>query len=562
MAAILCVNFLTAGLDGLSSSAGVDLQEKSRAVDKLFAAWDQPGTPGAIVGIKQGGRILHLKGYGRASIEFDLPWQPYTRSRIYSITKHFMGTAALILEDRGKLDLDDDVRKYLPELPDYGHKITLRHLLTNTSGLRDDEEILLLSGLMNGTPVSLEYMFKAVLKQKGVNFLPGAAYLYCNSGFRMMALIIERLSGKSCPQWMRENVFIPSGMTRTLMMQYDTQMAAGMASGYDKARDGAFTRARFGIGTSGDGAIVSTITDMMKWSENFKTNRLRIRDFPARLVRKHKLNNGYVSDYALGINIRPYRGLRTFNHGGGAEGYLAQFWYFPDQDFTIVILANRTDTYLPLKAQAAADIYLAGAMAKAEKKTGKFYKPERREMEKFKGLYVNPGAGLVVNVIPLNNFPTGELYFGSNYGVMKAIGPAEFETAVGYNAGTARFEFKEPGKRPLLHFGLGLAEPALFIPVSGLNLDAGQLREYAGVYKSDELENPVRVALKEGKLRLHFGPVYSPGQVAELKPVYADLFYGGVFNVSFLRDGSARVKGLQISTPRARYFKLERIREP
>ncbi len=326
-----------------SSSELQDLSKISTEVDNLFIGVNKPHAPGAIVAVTKSGKYLHLRGYGRMNVEHDLPWTVDCRSRLYSASKHFVGVAVLMMEDRGELRLDDDVRKYLPEMPDYGEKITIRHLLTNTSGLRDDETTLQMFGFYDSYPISLDYIYHEVItKQKTLNFIPGSACVYSNSGFRLIAIIIERISGQPFPRWMAENIFIPLGMEKTLVAQYDYEVVEDMASGYDVRQDGTFKKSLLRVGTSGDGGIVSTIPDMLKWIENLQNNKLRIRNFPARLVAKKRLNDGRFSPYGLGINTFNPSGLKIFHHSGGAAGYRFYFALYPECLYYFIALESLT----------------------------------------------------------------------------------------------------------------------------------------------------------------------------------------------------------------------------
>jgi len=567
LAAVLIVGFICCAEDKgktkeeKSSGSLGRANTQSEAVDRLFAGWDKPKTPGASVAVWQAGKVLHQKSYGRKHIGYDLPWNPDTRSRIYSMTKHFMGVAALILEDRRDLSLDDDVRQHLPDWPAYEEKITLRHILSNTSGIRDDEQILTFSGLMDGAMVSLDYYYQTVARQKRLNFPPGAACLYSNSGFRMMARIIERLSGRAFPDWMANNIFKPLGMDRTLVAQYDTLVIEDMAQGYDRQRNGSYEPAIHIFGTSGDGAIVSTVPDMLKWADNFMSNRLHIKNFPERLVAKTPLTDGRLSHYGLGICTDIYRGVRRYHHGGGAPGYRSEITYFPDRDLAVVILANRSDANPGQKAEAIADIYLEDDIRNAEKQKGELFQPRREALEPLKGTYVDPETGLVAQIAVPDANPSIDLYLGGTAGFispLKAVDEKTFASAIGYSSTRMQIEYREHGERPLLHIDLGRGGFTTFVPAVDVNPTAQQLEQYEGVYRSDEIAAPLSVLLKEGNLFLRLGFGVWPTQLRELEPVYPDIFSAPGISVKFV-NRAKHVKSLIINTAQSRYFELKKV---
>jgi len=542
--------------ESLSSPAGPD--SRSGEVDRLFSGWNRPNTPGATVAVMHKGAIVFQKSYGRKHSGYDLSWNPQTRSRIYSMTKHFTGIAALILEDQGKLDLDDDVRKYLPEMPVYEKEITLRHLLSNTSGIRDDEQILTLSGLMDGSKVSLDYYFETVTRQKRLNFLPGAACLYSNSGFRMMARIIERVGGKSFPQWMSENIFEPLGMDRTLVVQNDDFVVRDLAEGYDRMQNGTFEPAIRIFGTSGDGAVVSTVPDMLKWVDNFKSNCLHIRDFPNRLVAKTPLTGGRLSRYGLGICVDSYGGLPRYHHGGGAPGYRSEIAYFPEQDFAVIILANRSDADSGTKAETIAEIYLGEEMAEAEKAAGGVFHPEERTLKRLEGMYVDTEMGLVAGIVVPGKKSAGDIHLGGTAGfisVLKAVSNTAFEPAVGYSSVRMRCEYRAQSEHPVLHIDVGREGYTEFVRVSDFELSSSKLTKYKGLYRSEEVAASLHVVFREGRLFLRLGFGIWPTQLRELEPVFPDIFSGPGVSVKFLQKAD-EITGMVVNTSQSRYLEF------
>lgn len=562
IALVLIPNFLTSEALGTEHFKEFQsLSDMSQSVDMIFSEFNKPQNPGANVAVVRGDKYLHAKGYGRMSIEYDLPWTLESRSRLYSASKHFVGVACLLLEDQGKLTLEDDIRKYLPEMPQYAQKITLRHLLSNTSGIRDDEGTLNMFGFNATYPISLEYIYDNVItRMKKLNFSPGSACLYSNSGFRLIAMIIERVSGKSFPEWMEQNIFKPLEMNNTLVAQYDYEVAENMASGYDWTEEGRFKKARLRVGTSGDGGIVSTIPDMLKWFNNFRSNRLGIHKFPARLVDKTKLGDGRISHYGLGINTIDYRGIRALHHGGGADGYQFQFYRFPEQDLTVIVFANRTDVHIRPMVQKVVNVYLSADLQEREGEKKNYSSVDSKKHEKLKGLYVNADKGLVVDVSIPEKWANADLYMGGAVGIrMRAIEDFEFESVSGYSSEVARFDFIEGKERPNLLLNIGLGGDTLFSPVDEIKLSEKELEKFTGTFKCDEISEPIQIIVKNQKLVMKLGRGVLSLQWKTLKPVLPYVFYTNYRSMRFFADKDGNISGMLLNGTHSRFFEFTKV---
>jgi CubicO group peptidase (beta-lactamase class C family) len=358
-------------------------QDKATAaVDEVFADFTKAGSPGCAVAVYRNGRVSYSRGYGLANIEEDVPITAESVFDIGSTSKQFTAASILLLEKQGKLSVNDDVRKYLPELPDYGSKITILHLLNHTSGLRDYLTLMDLAGINIDSVTTDEDALQIVTRQKAVNFAPGSDWLYSNTGFFLLSIIVKRVSGKTLREFAAENIFSPLGMTHTQYRDDHTTLIPERAMAYDpkERKDGYALNVSY-FEQTGDGAVHTSVEDLLKWDENFYSGQVGGKDFLAELQEPGKLNSGKVLDYAKGLRIAEYRGLHTVSHGGSWGGYRAELLRFPDQHFSVACLCNRGDANPSRRAVQVADIYLGSMMKpKEEKKAAERETAEKKEI--------------------------------------------------------------------------------------------------------------------------------------------------------------------------------------
>ena len=335
-------------------------------VDQLFAEWDKPSSPGAALAVTRDGEIIYKQGYGTANLEYDIPITPTTIFDIASVSKQFAAFAITTLSHEGKLSLDDDVRTHLPDVPDFGNTITIRHLLHHTSGLRDWVQSLVIAGVAMEDVISFKHILKMARHQKALNFKPGEAYLYSNTGYNLLAEIVERVTGDSFREWTDTNIFKPLAMTNSHFHDDHQMILKNRAYSYQAIENGAFKHAVNNTTALGSSSLYSTVEDLAKWILNFDDTQIGEQTVIDQMHQRGVLNNGEQISYALGLSIGEYRGLKTVGHSGSWRGFRSHFIRFPEQKFGVVILCN-LDAFNPLRlVEKVADLYLVDILAPIE----------------------------------------------------------------------------------------------------------------------------------------------------------------------------------------------------
>ncbi|MHA2282481.1 MAG: serine hydrolase domain-containing protein [Promethearchaeota archaeon] len=354
----------------------------SEKVDKLFKQWDKPDSPGCALGIVKHGDIIYKKGYGMANLEYGIPITPQTVFNMGSISKQFTAFSILLLEKEGKLSLEDKIHSYLPYLPHFGKKITIQHLLNHTSGLREERELLMMSGWRDDHFVTQSDILNIVKRQHELNFEPGSEYLYSNTGYTLLAEIVKTVSGMEFTDFTDLHIFKPLGMEKTHFRRSHQQIVKNCASPYRSISIHGVEKSVLSFVTVGPRGLLSTVEDLAKWDKNFYSGKVGGLDVVKKMIQKGVLNNGKKIEYANGLNILKYRGLHTVEHGGGNPGFHSFFLRFPSHQITIICLGNFGEFPAAFKSFRVADIIL-------EKKLEK--KSEKKPEEEISQITINSG---------------------------------------------------------------------------------------------------------------------------------------------------------------------------
>ena len=367
-------------------------------VDALFAETDRSDVPGCALGIFQDGRIVYARGYGMANLELGIANTPHTVYDIGSLGKQFTAFSIYLLARDGKLSLDDDVRKYVPELPAFAKPVTIRHLLHHTGGLRDYIELLELEGHGSEDLTTAQEALDTLTRQKAPLFAPGERYEYSNTGYFLLSWVVRRASGKSLRDFAQERIFGPLGMTHTQYNDEHGRIIPNRSQGYSPNDAGGFSIDMSDFEQNGDGGVNTSIEDIFLWNRNFDSPVVGDRHIVEQMEETGVLNSGKKIDYASGQVVGSYRGLRTVGHTGSWAGYRALLYRFPDQKFSVACLCNRANIDRVQKMRQIADIYLADRMTKPAETPAAARTPvavPAAELDRLAGAYRDAKSGEV-----------------------------------------------------------------------------------------------------------------------------------------------------------------------
>jgi CubicO group peptidase (beta-lactamase class C family) len=483
---------------------------ESQAVDSIFAEWNNPDTPGCALGIIKNGELVYAKGYGLANMEYDIPISASSVFRIGSTSKQFTAACIVLLAEQGKLTLDDKLNSFFPDFPDYAEKISIRHLLNHTSGIRDYLQIAYLRGLMGDAFYTDTDIMQWLVRQSDLNFEPGEEYLYSNSGYWLLGQIVKEVSGVNMADFARQEIFEPLGMHDTHFHNDHTRIVKNRASGYAPAGNGHFRISMTTLNMIGDGGIFTTINDIKKWDDAFYHSTVLGETFWNMMTQRGVLNNGEAINYASGLSMGEYKGLKTIRHGGAFVGFRADLLRFPEQRLTIAVFANRADANASLKANQVADVLLKGQFIEAvdEQDAGqkRDVAVEEFQLNQLLGNYeIQPG--IVFNVtIKDDSLHATQTWNKVAYKLVKTKGNT----------------FQIPGEESISFTFLDLKEgqtQTLSIIQGGSETKAGRidevdlsgidLNDYTGSYFSKELDVTYHFELENGVLQARIGNAQS-----------------------------------------------------
>ncbi|MBR0670894.1 serine hydrolase domain-containing protein [Neoroseomonas soli] len=371
----------------------LDLMSLERRVEALLAPFAAKGSPGCTIGIVRDGALVLHRSAGLASIEHEVPVGPSTTFRIASVTKQFTCAAALLLAEDGVLSPEDDLAAFIPELPDLGARVTVDHVMRNTSGIRDMLELMRLGGLDLSDACTGADLLAAICRQRGLNFAPGSRFLYSNSGFFLLGLAVERAAGMPLGAFLEQRIFTPLGMTRTRLTPTTSELVPGLATGYLPAT-GNFTRAAHGFALGGEGGLVSCVEDLALWARNYETGRVGGPALVEALQQRARFTNGALNLYARGLEAGEHRGVPTIGHGGLWPGYKTAFLRAPAERLAVIVITNHGGA----DPGAIAAQVLEAALAGTAGLTPVPPLPAHAALEAMTGRWVNAGEGASFDV--------------------------------------------------------------------------------------------------------------------------------------------------------------------
>ncbi|HKI01745.1 MAG TPA: serine hydrolase domain-containing protein [Thermoanaerobaculia bacterium] len=529
--------------------------KEAEKIDALFAPLDRPDSPGCAVAVLRDGDVVLQRCHGMADLERGIAITPSTVFDVASTSKQFTAVCIALLAEQGKLGLDDEARAYLPELPRYEAPLTIRHLLQHTGGVRDYPALLGLAGLPDVTPAGA---LALIARQKGLDFTPGEEFLYCNSGYVLLAEIVERVSGQPLARFAEENVFRPLGMGRTA---FSAEPVAGQALAYSPGEEGGFQIDMEGVNLPGDGALKTTLEDLCRWDRNFYDNRLG-RGGPGlieQLVTPGVLASGEPIGYGLGLFLGEFAGLRFVRHSGTWAGYKAELLRFPDLRLSVILLSNLGALDPEAVSRQIAEALLAEHLPPQPE-------AEPAEVTEEPPFIDLPEAELEAKTGTFRNRATGRMWqFSRHEGKLVAVSGLFFEIrpvsrthfrAVGAPAAIDLYYQEGPAGRPAaIGWHVAGQEPGVLEPLELAIPTAEELAGYAGRYHSEELAATHEVVAAEGGLALRLG---AAPFAAPLEATAKDQFTLQGAVLDFLRDGAGRVSGFAVSLGRIKGLRFEK----
>lgn len=529
-------------VDGIASAPADTLEAR---VDSIMAEFSGDDSPGAVVGVIRDGEVAFAKGYGLADLADGTPNTPETLFNLGSASKQFLAFGLALLESRGELSLDDPVSEHLPDWPTFGEEVTLRHLLTHTSGYREAYGTLALAGRIPGRDhLPREEALEVVRRQPELEFAPGSEWQYNSTAYVILAEVLERVTGTPAARWMREHVFDPLGMDATAIESDVGEVIPGAAYSYTDREDGGYRLEFANRAIFGAADVYTTVGDLARWFRNFRTAELGGTAVRERMREPFVLTGGESTGYALGLRIDEHLGLRRVQHGGSHAGYRAQLSYYPEPDVGVVVMSN----YDEVNAGGIADDVAAIALGvdTGPEPAG----PPAEEaavavdpslLERYAGRYQTEGGQIFT--------------FLQREGVLAVRGLGRLialsETVFRLEGSSARAIF-HPGEEGRVTGATLVAPDGDSIPVRRIEEwtpAAEELESYAGVYRSPELETRYTVRVVDGGLAID----HRWRGESDLEPLERDEFRTGRgLRIRFERDDLGVITGFYASIGRTR----------
>ena len=516
-----------------------------KQIDGVFTEWDNTRSPGCVVGVSRGGQVVFARGYGMSNLEHDVPNTPDSIFHVASISKQFTAAAVALLVADGKLSWSDDIRRYVPELPDYGHTITLAHLAHHTSGLRDQWSLLEMAGWSEDDVITEADVLAMAARQRALNFAPGEEYLYCNTGFTLLAVVVKRVSGQSLRDFTAARIFALLDMRATHFHNDHTEVVRGRTSAYQPRTNGGWAISIPVFDTDGATSLFTTVGDLLKWEQNFVEPRVGGRALVEAMVVTGQLNNGTATGYGLGLATEKPRGLLEVGHSGSDAGYRSDVVRFPEHDLAIAVLCNVGTMEPGLLTRKVAEIVLGPGVFEPLPPAVAMSEPELKALE---GAYWNE----LTDEVRRFSIKGGKLMAGGSSDALVPTGGGRFR------AGETSAQIAFPAVASGGVQELQVLSPPLPLAKFKRVIAPAQTREelaaFVGAFFSSELDAKVRVGFTDdSKLEVRPGR----GKPVTLQPLMRDAFNSVDFGtITFTRGNERAVTGMTISTGRVRRLAL------
>jgi CubicO group peptidase (beta-lactamase class C family) len=566
MIRVLCALVLTFASGSASLSqipTNTPAESPAVKVDKLFAQWDKPNTPGCALAVIKDGLITYERGYGAANLELAVPLTPSSVFNAGSISKQFTVMSILMLAQQGKLSLEDDVRKYIPEVPDFGTPVKLRHLVHHTSGLRDFLEMLEMAGWRTGDITTEKDVLDMVARQRTLNHRPGDEFVYTNTGYVLLAVVVKRVAGQPLREFAEANIFRPLGMNGTHFYDDHRAIIQGLVDGY-LPQKGGFLKWMPADDHAGSSNLFTTVRDLARWDENFYDRKVGGNAVVEQMLTQGTLNDGSKLEYAGGLLVTSYRGLKTVIHAGSSLGYQGTLHRFPEQHFSVALLCNVRGNNPDGLARRVADIYLADQLGQAAENPASttaapadVFKMSEKELSSVAGLYWNPATDAVRRVYVKD----GKLMYlraPGNESELSPLAKDRFVMLGVRNRVEIAFQSARPGAPLRMLLTEAGGKPVVQESVKAASYQPQQLNEFAGEYFSPELDTTYSIVPQGDKLLMRTG---NWGDFL-LSPRFVDSFANPeeMGSLIFTRDDKKRVSGFIIRSGKVRNLRFKRLK--
>ncbi|WP_299241591.1 serine hydrolase [uncultured Aquimarina sp.] len=523
-------------------------------IDALFNDWKQGETPGASVLVMKNRAVIFKKAYGLGNIENNVPNTTSSLFNIASNSKQFTAFAALLLEEEGKLSLEDDVRKYIPELPDFGYTIKVKNLAQHTHGIRGVIYLLGMAGWNIEDVITKKDIFELFKQQKELNFLPETDFLYNNSGYILLAEIIARVSGKPFHAYLRDHIFMPLKMRNTVVFEDNSKIIKNLSYPYyfdGKSYKVAIRNSKDIVGPSG---IRTSTEDLSKWLLNFENLKVGNERIINRLITPTVLKNGDTLSYALGQVIHSYKNQKVISHGGSDAGYKSQILRFPYEKLSIIVLTNNGSLNAEEKAYRIADLYLSNDMKSLKNVSNQKVLPTlpitEEMLTKYEGKFeLQPGF-----ILEFNKKEGGLFITATGQGTLplETISNTEFRIRR-IDALITFVEDKDGTVNTLSFDHNGTVNSAKRITY---DIDKSILEKYTGTYYSEELNTSYKLSLQDGQL-IASHQRQDNTKLTALEPTKftGNTWFFGILDFIIQKDN---VKGFKVSSERVKNLWFEK----
>lgn len=527
----------------------------SKKIDSLFKQWDIKTSPGCAVAVVRNDSIIYAKGFGMANLEYSIPNAPETIFHMASVSKQFTGYAIVLLAKQGKLKLDDDIRKYLPWFPDMKKKITILHLLNHTSGIRDQWQLLAISGTRLNDVITQDHIVKILSKQKELNFNPGERYVYSNSGYTMLAEIVKSVTGQTLRKFCDSAIFKPLKMNSTHFHDNAEEVVKNRAYSYNRIDSANFANSILSYSNAGATSLFTNANDLSKWIMNFYTPVAGDRQDIEQLTTKGKLNSGKELSYALGIVSDKQDGWKRFSHSGGDAGFRTYMSVFPDLKMGFLVFSNDGAFNPGGKAYEMSRLFVIntakkGAQANKPSDSSLAIIKDTNAYKKFTGSYISD-EGLNFSFKLKDN----KMYVGA--------GPQDFLLSKTPNDTFSVIAF------PQVKFlfdktngSLNLFENENTVKLNKYKVDTNitvqQLQAYAGTYYCPELDCKYNIIVKNKKLVLTNNK-YTDATVNILGSDHITTDHWWMGHLLVTRDANKKITGFKVNDGRVLGLKFNKI---